>query len=53
MSRIATIGTWVGIVMTFAVVLGGLAQAGHTDPEGRVESAHGAVHGIVIPPFRG
>ena len=52
MSRITTIATWVGIVMTFAVVFGGLANAGRTDPEGRVKSAYGAVHGIVIPPFR-
>jgi hypothetical protein len=48
-----TIGAWVGIVMTFAVVLGGLTHAANTDPEGHVESAYGAVHGIVIPPFRG
>jgi hypothetical protein len=53
MSRITTIATWFGIVATFAVVFGGLAHAGHADPEGRVESAHGAVHGIVIPPFQG
>jgi hypothetical protein len=45
MSRITTIATWFGIVATFAVVLGGLAHAGHTDREGRVESAYGAVHG--------
>ena len=53
MSRITTIATWFGIVATFAVVFGGLAHAGHADPEGRVESAHGAVHGIVIPSFQG
>ena len=53
MSRITTIATWVGIVATITVVFGGLVHASHTDPEGRVESAYGAVHGIVIPPFRG
>ena len=53
MSRINTIAAWVGIVATFAVVLGGLAHAGRSDPEGRAEPAYGAVHGVVIPPFRG
>jgi hypothetical protein len=52
MSRITAISTWFGIVATFAVVFGGLAFASHTDPEGRVESAYGAVHGVVIPPFQ-
>jgi hypothetical protein len=53
MTRINIIATWVGILATFVVVFGGLAHAGRTDPEGRVESAHGAVHGVVISPFRG
>ena len=54
MSRINAIAGYVGIVITVAVVFGGLIHASNTDPEGRVQSAHGAVHGIVIiPPFRG
>jgi hypothetical protein len=53
MSQITTIATWVGIIATFVIVFGGLAHAGHADPEGRVEQAYGAIHGIVIPPFRG
>ena len=53
MSRITTLATWAVILTTFGIVFGGLAHAGHTDPEGRADSAYGAVHGIVIPPFRG
>jgi drug/metabolite transporter superfamily protein YnfA len=48
-----TTGAWVGIAATFVVVFGSLTHASHTDPDGRVESAYGAIHGVVIPPFRG
>ena len=54
MGRLTAIAGYVGIVTTFAVVFGGLMHAGNTDPEGRVTSAHSAIHGIIIiPPFRG
>jgi hypothetical protein len=48
----STVGIWLGIFVFVAIVLGGVEHAGRTDPIGH-ESAYGAVHGIVIPPFRG
>jgi hypothetical protein len=52
MSSGTTVGAWVGIFAFMAIVLGGLDYAGRTDPSVPHESAYGAVHGIVIPPFR-
>jgi hypothetical protein len=48
----STVGAWFGIFAFMAIVLGGLDYAGRTDPSVPHESAYGAVHGIVIPPFR-
>jgi hypothetical protein len=54
----------IGVTFFYAAVFGGLAYSAKTDPVGREpsvgvdigivghESAYGAVHGIVIPPFR-
>jgi hypothetical protein len=44
------IGTWVGICVFMAIMLGGLEHASKTDPSG-VDTARVAVSGIVIPPF--
>ena len=49
-SNNSIIGTWVGIFVFIAVALGGLERASRTDP-GRVDSAHVAVRGVVLPPF--
>jgi hypothetical protein len=51
MARINIIATWVGILATYVVVFGSLEHAIRTDPVGRVEYAHAAVHGVVISPF--
>ena len=52
MSSGSTVLVWLGIFAVVAIILGGLDHAGRADPSGH-ESAYGAVHGIVIPPFRG
>ena len=44
------IGTWVGIFVFIAIILGGLEHASRTDPGG-VDTARVAVRVIVIPPF--
>ena len=56
--------TLIGLAFLYAVVFGGLEHAAKTDPVGREpaigvdagvighEPAYGAVHGIVIPPFK-
>jgi hypothetical protein len=44
------IGTWVGICVFIAIILGGLEHASRTDPSG-VDTARVAVRSIVIPPF--
>jgi hypothetical protein len=36
----------------YTITFGGLAYSAKTDPY-RVDEAHGAVHGIVIYPYRG
>ena len=52
MSSGSTVGAWLGFFAFMAIVLGGLDYAGRTDPSAPHASAYGAVHGIVIPPFR-
>lgn len=52
MSSGSAFGAWLGIFALMAIVLGGLDYAGRTDPSAPHEPAYGAVHGIVIPPFR-
>jgi hypothetical protein len=52
MSSGSIVGVWLGIFAFMAIVFGGLSHAGRADTSGH-ESAYGAVHGIVIPPFRG
>ena len=66
MRRTNIIATWVGVVATLVLVFGGITYANKSDPVGHVianesdrgivvghESAYGAVHGIVIYPYRG
>jgi hypothetical protein len=53
MIRANIVTTWVGVVATLAIVLGGIVHSAHADPEGTVASAHGADHGIAISRFRG
>jgi hypothetical protein len=54
----------IGLLLFYATVFGGIAYSAKTDPVGHEptvgadvgiighERAYGAVHGIVIPPFR-
>jgi hypothetical protein len=44
------IGTWVGIFVFIAIILGSLEHAARTDPSG-VDTARVAVRVVVIPPF--
>ena len=51
MSKIKVIGTYVGILAFIAIALGEMVHADRTDPS-RVATAHIAVRGVVIAPFR-
>jgi hypothetical protein len=50
MSKIGLIGSWLGIFVVVATVLGAVEHASKIDPS-RMETAHVAVRGVVIPPF--
>jgi hypothetical protein len=50
MGKNSIIGTWVGVFVFIAVMLGGLEHAARTDPSD-VDTARVAVRGVVIPPF--
>jgi len=50
MGKNSIIGTWIGIFVFIAIILGSLEHAARTDPSG-VDAARVAVRGVVIPPF--
>jgi hypothetical protein len=50
MGKNSIIGTWIGIFVFIAIILGSLEHAARTDPSG-VDTARVAVRGVVIPPF--
>jgi hypothetical protein len=50
MSKSGLIGTWLGVFVVVATVLGAIEHASKVDPA-RIETAHVAVRGVVIPPF--
>jgi hypothetical protein len=52
MSKTGIIGTYVAIFVFIGSIFGALEHAPKTDPS-FVDQAHVAVHGIVIPPFKG
>ena len=52
MSKTGAIVGWVAILSVMGIVFGEMAYAGKMDP-GYVNSAHVAISGAVISPYRG
>jgi|HubBroStandDraft_1064217.scaffolds.fasta_scaffold247313_2 hypothetical protein len=52
MGKSNIVGTWFGIFVFIAIMLGSLEHASKTDPSG-VDMTPVGVMGVVIPPFLG